>query len=125
MKRIILLALLALVAAACVSNPSGQALTPQQQVFQIESNYKVALDIANAYAALPRCGQPTSPTLCSKSETIAALQKANAAIIPALAAAQKTVTDPTVTAGGAQAAITAAANAQAALAQITSTLTVK
>jgi hypothetical protein len=121
----LIVAVLLITLAACATAPAGQSLTPQQQVFQIESNYKVALDIANAYVALPRCGQPTSPPLCSKSETIVALQKANATVMPLLAAAQKTVTDPTVSAGGAQAAVTAAANAQVALSQITSTLTVK
>lgn len=119
------IAILLATLAACAPVPAGQSLTPQQQVFQIESNYKAALDIANAYVALPRCGQPTSPPLCSKSETIIALQKANATVMPLLAAAQKTVTDPTVSSGGAQAAVTAAANAQVALSQITATLTVK
>lgn len=122
--KLILAAALVATIAACASAPSGQSLTPAQQVYQITSNYDAALQVAVAYANLPRCGQAASPTLCSKSEVIVQLQKANSAALPLLTAAQNTVTAPGAGAN-AQTALNAAQQAVAALTAISSTLQVK
>lgn len=122
--KFLITVLLAALLAACVTAPSGQSLTPAQQVFQIQSDYDAALTVAVAYTNLPRCGAVGAPTVCSQSKVITQLQQANAAALPLLTAAQNTVRAPGAGANAAT-ALNAAQQAVAALTAISSTLQVK
>lgn len=123
MKRILAVLLISIL-TACASSPDGTTTTPAQQVFQIESGFNAALTIAVAYKNLPPCGQPTSPTLCSKPETVVKVQQVANSTQAALMAAQNTVRTPGAGAN-AQTAIVAARQALLALTSITATLAIK
>jgi len=121
MRRIIAaLALVALTGFGCSTTPQ----TPQQAVYAIQGTYAGALTIAVAYKRLPPCGQPASPTLCSNSDIVGRLQKADDIAYPTLIGAQ-TVVRSAETGSNVQTAILAAQQAVAAFAAITNTLTVK
>jgi hypothetical protein len=109
-----------LVASACAT----QGGTPATTIYQVENSYNAAATVIIAYKALPPCGQPTSPILCSKAEIIAKLKTADAVAYDALVAAENTVRSPNAGANS-QTAIVAAQQAIAALTSITATLAIK
>lgn len=123
MKRFLAVLFISIL-TACATTPDGTTTTPAQQVFQIESGFNAALTIAIAYKNLPPCGQPTSPTLCSKPETVVKVQQAANSTQAALVGAQNTVRNPGAGANP-QTAIFAAQQALLALTTITSTLAIK
>lgn len=123
MIRMALAVMAAALVTACASNPSDGGTTPAQAVYQMESNFTAALQIAVAYKNLPACG-PTAPPLCSKPETVAKVVQASNSTQAALQAAQNTVRNPGAGANP-QTAIFAAQQALQALTAITATLQVK
>jgi hypothetical protein len=60
MKRLVL----ALFCACALSGCAGAPRSPAQAIFALQAGYDAALDIAVAYAGLPRCG-PDGLLLCS------------------------------------------------------------
>ncbi len=110
MKIILALSLLALTACS--------TLTPKQNVFQLESEYQVALAAANAYADLPKCGTADAPLVCSDAMVVAKLKQADAVVGPAIFAAQATVRDPNFDKSKADAVLVAANQALAVLTTI-------
>lgn len=98
--------------------------TPQQAVFQVESNYAAALTAAVAYKRLPLCAEPAVQP-CSRKSVVSQLQKADDVAAKALNAADTAVNTPGFGDAIAQSAITAARAALDALVSITSTLGVK
>lgn len=115
---VVLSFLLALV-AGCGAKPSN----PQQQVFELEQNYELALSIAADYAALPDC--TAGVTVCSTHDIRVKLKTAKDAAAPALQAAQNAVRDPNFNTSTSSAILIAAQQAVAALAAIEATLPVK
>lgn len=115
MKRFLAIVLLLAVGAcaATTSMPSSAS-----QVYAAKNAYEAALIVAVHYNALPRCGAPTSPPLCSDASAVAAIRKANVAAQAALDAAETTVRTPGITSSVAAAAVTAATNAVTALQSI-------
>jgi len=112
MKRLI--AIVALLAVgACAATPS----TPSSasQIYAAKNTFEAALIVGVRYNALPRCGAPTSPPLCSDASAVAAIRKANVAAQAALDAAETTVRTPGVTSSVAAAAVVAATNAVGAM----------
>ncbi len=81
--------------ATTTFDPSGA----QKTVYAIKSGYAAALTVAVAYNEQPRCGQPTSPRLCSDAGVVAAIRKADAATFATIDSAEtavRTLKDPTV-----------------------------
>jgi hypothetical protein len=113
MKRLYAI-LFALALAACAT-----VTTPQQTIYQIEADYTAAVNVATAYARLPRCG--VGAVLCSQQALVDRLKAADNVAFNAITAARNTVTSPGAGAN-AQTALTAAAEATKALAAIAATL---
>lgn len=111
MKKFILLAALTL--GACQATPS----TPSSasQVYAAKNTYEAALILAVQYNSLPRCGAATSPPLCSDTNALAVIRRANTAARTALDGAEKTVRDPSLTADAKSGAVVIATNAVAVL----------
>lgn len=78
MKRI----LLALACTGALAGCSAAPKTAAQTVFALQATYDAALDVAVAYATLPRCA-PGAPAVCSDG---AAVRRVNAAAHQAWAA---------------------------------------
>ncbi len=116
MKRITLFIAVIALLAGCAT-----AETPQQRVFQIQSNYNTGLAVAVAYKNLPECGPNVSP-VCKKEAVVKDLQDADEVAYPALEAAQKAVRTGTLDV--ANAAVIAANAAVAALTKLTQSLVV-
>lgn len=112
----------ALVVAGCASNNQGSLPSAPNTVYALKNSFATAQTAAVQYTSLPRCGQPSSPPLCSDVAVVAEIRKYNGDAVVALDAAEKTVRDPNASAGAAQAAIIAAQNAVTALRQIVPTL---
>jgi len=89
------------VAALCVLTSCAAPESPAQTAFALEASYDAAIDVAIAYAMLPRCVVP-GPALCSDpavvKQTSDVAHQAWQAIRAAQAAAQATHVDPTATA---------------------------
>jgi len=115
MKRLAVISLIAL--AGCTTAPQN----PAQTVYAAHGTYTVALTAAVKYKALPPCGRPASPPLCSKPEVVAQLQKADDTAFLALQVAQKLVRS-TEGPSTVQAALFNAEQAVAAFAAIARTL---
>lgn len=114
-----LLALVLLFLAGCAGAPATPAVT----VYEVETAYSTALNVAVAYRNLPPC--TTAPTvICSRPDVVVKLQQADDVAYQALTAAQNTVRTPGAGAN-AQTAIVAAQQAVQALAAITASLQVK
>lgn len=94
MKKFLVLCILVVSFAGCAIQPS----TPAQSVYALQSGYVGALTLAVKYKALPICGLPTSPALCSDAVILQNLQKADDVAYIALQAAQTAVRNPGVTA---------------------------
>lgn len=120
--KLILAVLLTALLAACATT-GGAALTPQQSIYQLKSDYNTALQIAVTYKNLPPCG-PAAPPVCSKPDVVAKLQQADNVAFPAIQAAENTLRTPGAGANQ-QTALNAANQALAALTAITSTLATK
>lgn len=121
--KIIIAVLLSFILAACAGQPAGPN-APSQAVYQIKSDYDAALQVAIAYAQLPRCGSVGNPPLCSQAKVVVQLDQASQAAGAAIQAAENTVRDPNASDKWAVAA-SAARNALTALTAITATLQVK
>lgn len=106
--------------AACAGAPQ----TPQQTVYSVTTSYNAAATVIIAYKALPPCGQPTSPILCSKADVIVKLKQADSAAYTALVEAGKVARMEGAGANAAT-ALAAANGAIAALTSITASLAVK
>ena len=123
MKRITQLVFATLAAFAlfaCSTAPT----TPQQSIYQLESNYNAAAQIVLAYKALPTCGGVATTVLCSKPEVIAQLKQADNVAYSALVAAENTVRTQGAGAN-ANTAMVAAQQAIQALTAISAALQVK
>lgn len=121
MRRALAVLILAIATGlGCATAPQS----PAQAVYQIQGNYAAALQIAVTYKQLPSCAQPVRPMLCSEKGVVAQLQKADDVAYAALTAAQNTARTPGAGAN-LQTALTAAQQATAAFAAITSRLQVK
>lgn len=112
----------ALVIAGCAANNQGSLPSAQNTVYALKNTFASAQTAAIQYTSLPRCGQSTSPPLCSDAGVVAQIRKYNGDAVVALDAAEKTVRDPTASTGAMQAAIVGAQNAVTALQQILPTL---
>lgn len=122
MKRLAIACLLTIAALiGCATTPQ----TPAQAVYAAQGTYTVVLTAAVNYAELPRCGQPKSPSLCSKPEVIAQLQKADDVAYTALLAAQGIVRSRKPGDTGIQPTVANAIRAVNAFAQIANQLGVK
>lgn len=126
MKRMILVASLVLALAGCsmlgtaakvAQHPVGQpTLTDlRNKVYAAKLGYEAALTVAVQYNALPRCGRPTSPPICSSADLVVQLRKADAAASTTLDAAENIVRGTNPDTSVASAAISAAEQAVAAL----------
>lgn len=103
--------------AGCASlGLGGGALTPAQQVFALEGVLTSAVNVATYYAGLPACSSPPAG-LCSDPGTVAKLRAAAPAAQEAVLAAEVVVTKGDASK---QAQAAALANAQAAVAGLTS-----
>lgn len=106
MKRLILAALTALVLASCSAISAGTSTVDTTQFAKAAADAKIAyaasLQIATRYASRPRCGQPTSPVICSDRAVLDAMLKASDAANASTQAAENAVRglgkDPTVVA---------------------------
>lgn len=112
-----LVAAVTLALAACSSAPT----TPAQTIYQVESDYNAAAQVILAYKALPACGTPTSPPLCSQASVIAQLKQADTVAYNAIAAAEAVARSPNAGANAATATL-AAQQAVQALTAISSQL---
>lgn len=112
MKHLIAIATLLLL-GACAASPS----TPSSasQIYAAKNAYEAALIVAVQYNNLPRCGTPTSSSLCSDASAVTAIRKANVAAQAALDAGETTVRTPGVTSSVSAAAVVAATNAVSAM----------
>lgn len=110
MKSLLVLSFLVL--ASCAS------MTPKQTVFQLESEYQLALTAAVAYKNLPKCGTAGAPLVCSDAVVVAKLQQADSVAGPAIFAAQAAVRDPNFDKSKADAVLVAANQALAVLTTI-------
>lgn len=119
MKRLIALAAL-LYLAACTTPES-----PAQAVYLAESDYAAALRIELAYSELPRCGKPSSPTLCSEVSVIRKVQKADDLAWIAIQEAQGAVRTKGFSESRIKAAAASAVGLTKAFVRITNELKVK
>lgn len=94
---------LALALAGCgVAQTATRTFDPagaQKAVFALKSGYAAGLRLAVAYNERPRCGQPTSPKLCSDAAVVAQMRKADNATFAAIDTAEtaaRTLKDSTV-----------------------------
>ncbi len=87
MKKLLILLPIALMAC---TTPQ----TPAQSVFLVEADYAAALRIELAYSNIPRCGKPTSPTICSEVAVIKKVQTADNVAWTAIQQAQDAVRTP-------------------------------
>lgn len=77
--------------AAKIATAQVDTKTPQQSVFVAKTAYGVALRLATTYANLPRCGQPTSPAICSDRAVLDQMRKADLAADAAISNAEGAV----------------------------------
>lgn len=121
MKRLAVVCALLLL-AACASGP-----TPSQQnvVLASKNTLVAAQTLAIQYTSLPRCGQSTSPPLCSDAAVVISIRKANADAVVALDAAEKVVRDPAASSSAIAEATAAASQAITALQTIVANHKVK
>lgn len=124
MKRLLALAFAGFALAACSTFGIPAPQSPAQTVYAAKGDFAAALTIANQYAALPRCGTPSAPPLCSESNIVQNVNKAAHAADASLDAAEATVRDPAFSnnSDAVSKAVAAATNAVAALQAVTSTL---
>jgi len=94
-------------------------------VYATKTGYAAVLTVAVAYNELPRCGQPTSPKLCSDVAVVTQLRRADAAASATINAAESAVrtmgSQPTVI----NAAVISAADALKAYQAIVNTYGIK
>ena len=122
MLRLFLSILAAIALASCsaggllldASTTTMDVATADKAAKSARLTYVGLLNLANVYAARPRCGQPTSPVLCSEQEVVNALRKADTAADAATSALENGVrslgSSPTVLAAlakGADASLSA------------------
>lgn len=119
MKRIIIVALAAFLAAC--TTPS----TPAQAIYAAHGGYATALAVAVAYKNLPDCALPSAPVLCKKMAVLDVVQKADDVAYATLTGAQATIRTPGVEDSRIKLAVAAATNAVAAFQSIVQTLEVK
>jgi hypothetical protein len=80
--------LLFMALGACTSLTPPAPKTPAQAVFELKSAEGAALVIAAKYDALPPCGTPTSPVLCSDPKLVAKIRADDAVAAKAIDAAE-------------------------------------
>lgn len=94
MRKILAIAAL-LLAGACqaasVATTTFDPVPAQKSVYALKAGYAAALTVAVAYNQRPRCGQPTSPMLCSDAGVVAKMRQADAAASTAIDAAERAV----------------------------------
>jgi|GEM_PF-2276715 len=97
----VLACLLLLVPGCAQLNGVGDALfvtpqTPQQAVFEAEGHYLAVKTLAAKYSAQASCGTPGAKPapLCSSSSVVNTIDKTEIAVEETLAAAERTVTNP-------------------------------
>lgn len=115
MKHFVALLLVGLV-AACANQNTGPS--PANIVYAAKQTFVGAQTLAIQYVSLPRCGQPSSPPLCSDQGVVDAIKKGNNDAVIALDAAEKTVRDPNASGSVVNAAVVGAQNAVAAFTAI-------
>lgn len=95
MKKIFVLAFLALTLSGCATTKPGPILdnaAAQRAVYTVESKYKLVLIAANAYVNLPLCG-PVKPP-CATLSVVRQIQRAQPAARAAIDAAENAVRSP-------------------------------
>lgn len=120
MKRILVSCLLAVIAGCATTGG-----TPQRSIYQIKSEYQVALAAAVAYKALPACGAAGAPLVCADPTIVAKLQQADSVAGPAIQAAENAVRDPSFNTSTANAVLVSAEQALLVLTTITAQVGVK
>lgn len=82
--------ILALLAAFAIAGCAAKEATPSpaSAVFAAKNAYEAALIVAVRYNELPRCGRPASPPICSDTEAVAVIRKANTSARSALDVAE-------------------------------------
>lgn len=106
-------ALLLIVVLSACAHPAS----PAQAVYEAQSKYAAALELAVQYKEWPTCSLE-SPVPCSKPEFVSALQLADDAAHASLMAAQETVRNPAFGKDALDSATIAAQNAVVAFSQI-------
>jgi len=105
--------------AAKIATTQFDASAAAKSAYAARAAYAGLLSGAVAYSSRPRCGQPTSPVLCSEASVVAQLRQASAAADAATSAAENAVrsmgANPTVI----QAAVTAGEQSVAAFKAVT------
>lgn len=119
MKRYLALMLASALCGCVAGIHPGTATGDAQLVYQAESDYAVALQIAVAYRGLPRCG--TGASLCHDDQVLIDLQADAKAASAALKAAQSAVQNGVANAT----TINDAVNAVQAFSALAATLKVK
>lgn len=126
MKRAVILvaAAFALVVglAACSGCAADKPNNAQTAVFQIEQQYKHALQIAVAYDSLTLCTAPVHDVICSDPVVVKKIKNAKDVAGPAIQAAQATVRNPQFDASTANKITLSAAAALSVLTVITEPL---
>ncbi len=105
-KRLFMAGLAALALASCSAISAGTSTVDTTSYAKAAADAKIgydaALKLATRYAMRPRCGQPTSPVICSDRAVLDAMLKASDAADAATQAAENAVrglgSNPTVVA---------------------------
>lgn len=96
MTRLLWIAIAAVSLAACANSGQSGSPSPAASVFAAKTAYAGALSVAVRYNALPRCGQPASPPICSDQGVIVQMRKASDVAAGALDSAESIVRQPGV-----------------------------
>lgn len=107
---------LALALSGCALFEAAE--TPAQKVYAARVSYGAALKVALQYESLPRCGQPTSPAICSDAKAVDIIRQAQTAADTALNSAEATVLTPGFGDNVYTSAAISAVNAAAAFSEI-------
>jgi hypothetical protein len=117
-----LLGMLAVAATLGVLSACATPQTARQAIYQAAGAYDAALKTTTAYARLPRCGQPTSPPVCSDQALVTQASTAAQLALPAVNAAIDTAANTSASDSALSQAQTAAATAVAAFTTIAAQL---
>ncbi len=126
MIRAIPLAFALLCLVGCQTTPQGGGVpSAKSQVYAAKTAYQAVLLIAVRYNRLPRCGQPTSPPLCSDPTVVTELRQGDKIAQATLEGAEAVVYRPAVEASVAFAAAASATEAVKLLQTIITTYNIK
>jgi hypothetical protein len=105
------------IAALCLLTSCATPETPAQTAFALEAGYDAAIDVAVAYAMLPRCA-PHGPALCSDPAVVKQASEAAHLAWQAIRAAQAATSPPGAAHADPAAAASALGKARDALGQL-------